>query len=92
MGLTGKRRRSSKDPKKPEGYSRPLARRILEELQSSSCNFNLQTLCILQHNTTVGSNGFAHPIAWGFVVGLSNLLSESSSPAHFLPRCGQRRL
>ncbi|CAM6000438.1 unnamed protein product, partial [Sphagnum balticum] len=56
------------DPKKPEGYSRPLARRILEELQSSSCNFNLQTLCILQHNTAVGSNGFGHPIAYGFVV------------------------
>ncbi|CAM6025015.1 unnamed protein product [Sphagnum balticum] len=63
-----KKKFSIKDPKKPEGYSRPLARRILEELQSSSCNFNLQTLCILQHNTAVGSNGFAHPIAWGFVV------------------------
>eukprot|EP01018_Ginkgo_biloba_P032962 Gb_29965 [translate_table: standard] len=62
------------------GYSWPLCSRIVEILQSMHYNFHIQTLCILNHNTVAGPNGFACPAIRGFVV---NTISGAVVPASF---------
>ncbi|KAK9122665.1 hypothetical protein Sjap_012267 [Stephania japonica] len=50
------------------GYSFPLCSKILEALQCSEEKFHVQTLCILEHNTTRDSVGTPYPVVTGFLV------------------------
>jgi len=63
-----------------DGYSWPLCLKIVEVLQNMNYNFHVQTMCILNHNTLTGPNGFACPIIRGFVM---NTVSGDIIPAIF---------
>lgn len=62
------------------GYSWPLCLRIVEALQSMNYSFHIQTMCVLNHNTLTGPNGFACPIIRGFVM---NTISGAITPTLF---------
>ncbi|KAL0915390.1 hypothetical protein M5K25_015802 [Dendrobium thyrsiflorum] len=64
----------------PSGYSLPLCLKIVEALQHRREKFQLQTFCVLSHNTKSDLNGSAVPIISGFVVETS---SGSVMPACF---------
>ncbi|CAM6099851.1 unnamed protein product [Calypogeia fissa] len=68
------------------GWSWPLAMRMIEILQNSVHNFELETFFVLKHNTTFGPSGHACPIFRGLVVETS---SGRLLPAVFEPeaRC-----
>ncbi|XP_057513957.1 protein N-terminal asparagine amidohydrolase isoform X2 [Actinidia eriantha] len=65
---------------KSEGHSFPLCAKIVETLQKSRERFHLQTLHVLQHNTSRDSQGNACPIFHGFLVETS---TGSVIPASF---------
>lgn len=50
------------------GWSWPLVVRMIETLQKSVHNFELETCCVLNHNTTIGLSGHPCPTIRGFVV------------------------
>ncbi|XP_020580465.1 protein N-terminal asparagine amidohydrolase, partial [Phalaenopsis equestris] len=64
----------------PNRYSVPLCAKIVEALQNRRERFQLQTCCVLSHNTKRDLNGSAVPIISGFVVETS---SGSVVPACF---------
>ncbi|KAG6552649.1 hypothetical protein Mapa_005596 [Marchantia paleacea] len=49
-------------------YSLPLSLKIIQTLQKSKHMFEMGYLCILQHNTIMGSNEYACPAVRGLVV------------------------
>lgn len=59
---------TSEPARKPGGFSLPLCSKIIEALQNRQEKFQIQTLCILRHNTTYTSNGIPLPIISGFLV------------------------
>ncbi|KAK8936524.1 hypothetical protein KSP39_PZI011848 [Platanthera zijinensis] len=64
----------------PSGYSLPLCLKIIEALQNRREIFQLQTFCVLSHNTKSDSNRNVVPIVSGFMVEIS---SGSVMPACF---------
>lgn len=64
----------------PSGYSLPLCLKIVEALQHRRERFQLQTFCVLSHNTKRDSNKNVVPIVSGFMVETS---SGSVMPACF---------
>ncbi|XP_024165453.1 protein N-terminal asparagine amidohydrolase isoform X1 [Rosa chinensis] len=63
-----------------DGYSFPLAAKIVETLCKSRERFHIRTLCILRHNTRRDPEGNAYPIFNGFMVSTS---TGSIIPASF---------
>ncbi|XP_039123772.1 protein N-terminal asparagine amidohydrolase [Dioscorea cayenensis subsp. rotundata] len=70
----------SKYHKHPDGYSMPLCSKILEALHCRPERFQVQTLCVLGHNTKKDQNGNAYPVIGGFLLDTS---SGSVFPASF---------
>ncbi|KAG0497960.1 hypothetical protein HPP92_002651 [Vanilla planifolia] len=50
------------------GYSVPLCSKIIEALQNRQEKFQVQTFCVLSHNTKKDLNGSSMPIITGFLV------------------------
>ncbi|KAM0932378.1 putative protein asparagine amidohydrolase [Dioscorea sansibarensis] len=70
----------SKHHEHPHGYSLPLCSKILEVLHCRPERFQVQTLCVLGHNTKRDQNGNAYPAIGGFLLDTS---SGSVFPASF---------
>lgn len=64
----------SKYHEHPDGYSMPLCSKILEALHCRPERFQVQTLCVLGHNTKKDQNGNAYPVIGGFLVSADQIL------------------
>lgn len=64
---------------KRQGWSWPLVLKMVETLQNSAYDFEVETCCILNHNTSIGPNGHPMPTIRGFVVDTQTLSSSQLS-------------